>query len=409
MDIAVEKFLSFLKIYMEEQVLKKNRAILPIDVNNWYDASKKVNEIYEIKEITPYCRQYNIAHFLEEIFKTSSKDWEESGKVFVDFDLLSDILLKSNLNRKERLEIILNIIIKNRESLENSDAILDYKDVKDLKIEGMTEQEFKDYWKNDFREASKRKEEELTEPEKIFYKKLDEKLVHFTTKNPNIIAQKVVIKHILTKKESFNWTDINITMKAFNILKLDPSLTDELKQVLLKELKKRKTKTINKVSEKKKENVEIPSFSKKEYKLIFREIMEMYDIQDHKIIRALTKDEIIYLVSLMLKINIPEIEIRKSIQNINWHGIEAYNNPVTEFNYNYEKIERNSAIVEVEIAIRNIKEYIQAMIMPEDDTEYSFWKNQIEEELKKIRNILNQDDTYELEEGRKLNRMRAEK
>lgn len=123
----------------------------------------------------------------------------------------------------------------------------------------------------------------------------------------------------------------------------------------------------------------------------------MYNLQEHKVVKPLKKDEIVYLVSLMMQIHIPEVEIRKCIQEINWHGIQAYTNPIEEFNDYVEKITRNSTYGDVEIALENIKEYLNILFLLKQDQEYTGWKNEIAEELKRIRNILNQDDSFELE------------
>ena len=49
--------------------------------------------------------------------------------------------------------------------------------------------------------------------------------------------------------------------------------------------------------------------------------------------------------------------------------------------------------------LQNIKEYIEATETEEDA---AIWNCEIAEELKRIKYIINQDDNYELELGRKL-------
>ncbi len=323
----------------------------------------------------------------------------EEKHIFGDYTFLCENMRNVGLRLSEKMIIVNQILKEELSKIKKSDLIIKYEGMTDLHPDVPTKL-FKDFiYQGGLLRLFEKSEKEFSNTEKIVF--------DFLKENGKISEEdfEIILK---LKKQLINGEklDPENSVQAYQILGIPSNLCKGFGNLLKKaQSKENIVEERNKEKKIKENNYLTVDSSTKEYKLIFREIMEMYDIQDHKIIRALTKDEIIYLVSLMLKINIPEIEIRKSIQNINWHGIEAYNNPVTEFNYNYEKIERNSAIVEVEIAIRNIKEYIQAMIMPEDDTEYSFWKNQIEEELKKIRNILNQDDTYELEEGRKLNRI----
>ena len=136
--------------------------------------------------------------------------------------------------------------------------------------------------------------------------------------------------------------------------------------VLKKELEKRnKEKTTSKNNQK---NTSV-SLSTKEKEAIFKEIMSMYNLQEHKVVKPLKKDEIVYLVSLMMQIHIPEVEIRKCIQEINWHGIQAYTNPIEEFNDYVEKITRNSTYGDVEIALENIKEYLNILFLLKQDQE----------------------------------------
>ncbi len=388
----------------------ENKTILEAeDIKDIYEKTTEQIEKNSLKDI--YFSLSNLMRFvggksLEEQLNMGSAKIP-LRKYFYLFDDLNYVFKTSTISVREKLNMLLDFIKNNIEKgileCQTDNELLRLGDRNFFKTEEELDLFLEAYQKLKEKNATKT----LVDSALLI---IDDCKKHAQT---IIEAHRIIDKHYLKNNENRKDEDIEKVIEAFENLEIDKTLCSTIKIVLVEDLEKeRKKKIKNGVSIKNSIKIETPKpLSKTEYDAIYSRIMKMYDIEEHTIVSALTKEEIVYLVSLMFRINIPEKEIRKSIQKINWQGWKAYDNPIKEFNDYYDKLQKNSHIGEVEIALQNIKEYLSLAFLPENDNEYVGWKQEIAEELKRVRKILNQDDTYELEEGRKLyrNRINAEK
>ena len=145
--------------------------------------------------------------------------------------------------------------------------------------------------------------------------------------------------------------------------------------------------------------------NQKESKRLYREIMAFYDIDAQKVLCPLTLSEIILLVQKMFQTNISQKEIIKFILNINKEGLEAYKNSREKLEAYYPKIIKYAS----EETVSLLNSYLQEMMVkPQSYEDYSFWKENMEIELKKglleIRDVYE----YELNEGMNLYRVQKE-
>ena len=344
------------------------------------------------------------------------KKEEKYGTLYKYYNYISKILQISKLTDYEKLEVLMYAVKINIDYL--TEEVLDLNILKKLYAPQMDSKKFNQLLESlDINALLQAKEETLSVKKRLIRQKIIEAL-RAGEKSTRLFkkSHRNIENHYINKIDSYNEQDIQFVIVSLKAIGVDRELQEITASILRKNLRKidaLKSKKIkeNRIKPFKKTIVTPKPLSKTEYDAIYSRIMKMYDIEEHTIVSALTKEEIVYLVSLMFRINIPEKEIRKSIQKINWQGWKAYDNPIKEFNDYYDKLQKNSHIGEVEIALQNIKEYLSLAFLPENDNEYVGWKQEIAEELKRVRKILNQDDTYELEEGRKLyrNRINAEK
>ena len=393
MSEAVEKFISSLEIqnnFWKEIIEKNTKNYKKVQIGEIiYSFSKIVSE------------QGDLERFLG--FMKSPIENDPRNEVYKYFNYFTSAMELVKLTAKEKKDIVFYVIEKNWKRFSfgpiEDNAILDLNALCESYVPSMTPNQFEN-WIQKFNiiEILKTKEENLNEEERLLKTKIAEVLMQGQEEHKLLIrVHKYIVDHYLSKKDTYTEKDLQFIKVGLKYLGVTSSVRTSIMSVLKRELEKRnKEKTMSKNNQK---NTSV-SLSTKEKEMIFKEIMCMYNLQEHKVVKPLKKDEIVYLVSLMMQIHIPEVEIRKCIQEINWHGIQAYTNPIEEFNDYVEKITRNSTYGDVEIALENIKEYLNILFLLKQDQEYIGWKNEIAEELKRIRNILNQDDFFELEMAR---------
>lgn len=220
--------------------------------------------------------------------------------------------------------------------------------------------------------------------------------------------------HVLIKRmyfdriDTYNIKDAQGLILLFSLLGNDPCFIDSFYDYLNAKIiirdKKRKEKT-NNINSKINIVVEEPKnkISHKEYNKIYREILESYDLDNQRTIKPLSLKDIIYLTSLMYKINIDENEIKKFVQNANKDFFVPEISPFMTYMTYLPKIkyylENNE---ELKKALDLISSYVNEMLLMRDDRqEYYFWKDCISEEMKEIYLLLKDKYAYELEEGKK--------
>ena len=214
-----------------------------------------------------------------------------------------------------------------------------------------------------------------------------------------MVAHRMIKKHYFENKDNFSEKDMSFILQAFKTLRFYPQMCDAFSVLLKKNIKIEKEE--KKVVPKK--NMKI--MNQKESKRLYREIMAFYDIDAQKVLCPLTLSEIILLVQKMFQTNISQKEIIKFILNINKEGLEAYKNSREKLEAYYPKIIKYAS----EETVSLLNSYLQEMMVkPQSYEDYSFWKENMEIELKKglleIRDVYE----YELNEGMNLYRVQKE-
>jgi hypothetical protein len=125
----------------------------------------------------------------------------------------------------------------------------------------------------------------------------------------------------------------------------------------------------------------------------------MYNIDLEKAITPLNLNEIIYLVSLMYKLNVSEAKIKTAIKKIYKSYSANYENPLAEFNAYYEKMVCLSENEDIRAALSYIKELIQEMLMS-DSKSYIEWKDELKNTMAEVKPILSLNIDFELEQGK---------
>lgn len=411
MDKSVKKFLVFLEAYIEDMrdemrayFIKKvleNRELGDVDRIREKSEMQLLNEY----ELTPFALNFEIIKDLIKNLKVPKDSWYDCNAVYSNFKELSELLVKSELNTRERFDIVRYLLEKNLCTTSIYTKFMSYEDFLNLKLNGMTQKQFREFLLGkDFVKIFKSEDAKLTEEELEFKEKITSYLIAHQVANSFIVAQNSIKRHYIDKLAFYNEKDILVTTKAFRIIGISSELCESFEYLMKKEVQNRsKTNSAVKIKSCEQESSK-EKMSQKEYNHLFRIVESYYDIQNQKVIKPLSLDEIIYLVSLMYKLNISETEIIKFIKTINKDGLNAYQSELAHFNAYYEKMISCSDNDDVKNALTSIKEYMQEMFIPENNNDYLFWKNEIANEMKTVIPILNQDYVYELNEGRKLNK-----
>lgn len=147
----------------------------------------------------------------------------------------------------------------------------------------------------------------------------------------------------------------------------------------------------------------IVDVSQKEYKQIFREIERMYNFEENTPNIPLTLEEVVYLISLMYKVNIEEKEIQKSIKNIYKRDLYAYKNQMQEVREYYPKMIYLQDREEINSALEKMVQIGEELMKKSNAEDYFFWKKMFLETFESVRFILKENYEFELEEGRKRN------
>lgn len=397
MGNTIEKFIDYVIKYNENiKLICQTKYQIEIAFNNGAEPTFS-------DELS---KEYKLTKNLIDTLTTPKEEWKKRQVNFDSFEELSEFLEKTQFKSKEKFEIICHILERNLASFNNSAIILDYDKIKKYKPKSMSSIEFEDFMYNgEFLKVIRKDENDLTEEERNLRNGIYEIIINNDYYVSSTIAQKSIKKHYFDKINEFTLKDIKFIIKSMKVLKISDKLLNGFEIILKNKINQREKRTEIYHGSKKIEN---KKFSEREYYKTFREIETYYNIQEQKAIKPLTLKEVIYLVSLMYRINISEKEIIKCIQTINRSGLEAYDNILVKFREYYPKMVHCSETPEIKKALETIMEYtleLENILKSgsQNSPDYYFWKNEIEEEFKNVTPELNKDYTFELENGRKSN------
>lgn len=212
----------------------------------------------------------------------------------------------------------------------------------------------------------------------------------------------LIKEHYLDKKDSYEENDLAIVIKALYDLSFSENICREIGNYLLFELEKRNNKKVEKKQY-------IPAYeplprqtntlSKKEYNLLYRELLTYFDFNNMQPIKYLNLDEIIYCLHILIKLQIRDNVINSFLRIINKHNRSQ--NPLALYTSLYNKLNTYQNNLELKNKMTDIASYIKEMFIASDE-EYVEWKELLSEELSSILELCSEDYTYELNEAQKL-------
>ena len=409
MNKAQEKFISYLNEYYED--VRQSVQEYYEQICFEFESKNKIEDVVNQKfKDDPRMEYMTCVEEILKILTTSTEEWKKFKVCFVKFSDLSHLLLNSNLNKKEMHAIIELIIERNIEIFQNNQFSISCKDMRTLETKKMTMDEYYEFlYANEYLDLIITNDESLTPEEIDLKRKISYSLVGIKRDNEMKEIHEKIKNHCFDKRNSFTQEDMEVTIKQYKLLGVSDTLCICFQSLLTKDLERR-NKNLAKISTKRivEEKQEVKkTISNREYKKIFKQIEEYYNIQNQRAIKPLKLQEIIYLISLMYKIDIPEKEIKKCIQTIYATGYEAYNDTLVKFYDYYPKMVYYSENEDIKLALDTIVSYLKEIEEITNNTkikeDYAFWEGEIKEEFNKVFPELNKDYNYELEEGRKIN------
>ena len=319
MNKSIEKFTMFLEnkrvdliielgIYSKETLTKFYKENHSLTLSNtislnYLKSQKQFNKLTERIDV--------IDHFLEmsKLFDNNDKQ----NLIFCDFSLLSNFLYISDLNNKDKANVIFyyvnNNIKINLLSDINESTIMYKSDIKFLEVDGVSKELINKISKsnNNLSKFLLKDEEELTEEEKklkdAIYKYAEE---HSESKAAmNIKKQTKILKeNYFDKINSFDQEDVKIIINSLKELGINIYILEDVKQYLEARAKSNSTKKTNTIKytpftqEKQTLNNSVSLEEEKEYR---RELKSLFNFDKmERVKEELTFDEIIRCAALAL-------------------------------------------------------------------------------------------------------------
>lgn len=350
--------------------------------------------------------KYNERVNMSRMLKVPRESWEMYGELFIDFKILSELMIAGGLKGKEVFTVVFHLLEKNLGAhvLDASVRFFDIKKIAKYNFSGYKHLNQKVIVEmvrsEEYGRLVSAPEGTLTQEEK---EKLEE-FERFTKENPED-ATGVVEKHILlhehyyNKLDSFDYEDIDVICAILRDFGLNEEFVVTIKNLLSQKVEKRNKKKMFTVVEKAPVKVEDNRISSKEYNLLNRELKKYFDLTNMVVVQPLNMELQIYVVTLMLKMQVSELTIKKALKIMN-KELLFEDNSVSMFVCIYNKLRYYECIPSVKEAVDNIMSYLQEMFIVNDE-DYTFYKEMIEEELSRISGEIPNTYEYEIEEAKK--------
>lgn len=374
-----------------------------------YAIQKRVNQVGEDNldaldkiNIDKYNERVNMSRML----KVPRESWEMYGELFIEFKLLSDLMIAGGLKGKEVFTVVFHLLEKNLGAhvLDASVRFFDIKKIAKYDFSG-----YKHLNQKVIVEMVRSEEygRLVSAPEGTLSQEEQEKLdefERFTKENPED-ATGVVDKHVLLQEhyfdkiDNFDYDDIDIICGILKDFGLYEEFINVIKNLLIQKVDKRNKKELFTIVEKAPVMIASKRISSKEYNLINRELKKYFDLTNMVVIQPLNLELQIYVVGLMLKMQVSELTIKKALKIMN-RELVFEDNAVTKFIGIYDKLRYYESIPSIKEAVDNIMSYLQEMFIVNDE-DYMFYKEMIDEELSKIYDEIPNTYEYEIEEAKK--------
>lgn len=332
MEESIEKFKNYLEDCLKTIQLKKDKKIKAYSIkqNDFSLKTKTYNDPnYDEESLMDY--QKDIKDLITFLTRSEEKQ-QKCNWLYLGFPTVSVLLENSNLTAKEQMDVIFYILKRNISgtSMQN--------------LEGV-----KSIYKNGHRNIK---------------------------------------QHYFDKWQNYSLKDIIFIQVSLKGLGVSPKLCTTIERLLTKELEKRVKKTCFQ-SNPKEENEKTDFYkTNKEKNRIYRKIREFYNVDEEQAKRALNLKEIIYVLSLFYKVELPEAKIRKYFKDI-CHMSFPLNHPMVDF-IALEQQAQNYDNIEIQQAIETIWEYWEQMVIA-SPRDYRFGNDILKKEMQSILNNLYQE------------------
>ena len=402
--MIIEKFLKLLDEYEQELLKRMKKELIGAKVT--VVQGQVHNPV--IEKYNDYQAKFMEINTVKNYFRTFN---EEDHKMFSDFVILSEILLGMGLTNKERAQVMIEALRKNTysgilgvDNFENAFVLdanriifIDFKTISKEKITKMyLDGTIVDFINMDLDEATL---EELEQINELLDRKDEYTLDITRLYNATVLVNELfnVKKEILTDDEIAKISDILVDFRV------NQEIVDSVRVYLInkrnKEVEKkeklRKQEETNKKVVEKKEVKRSNLVTDKEYKEIKKEIYRYYNLYTQEIIGDIDFETMIRLASLMFRIDIHKDEIYTFIRKVK-ETIILSGNPISVFVSSYDRLKYYYSEDELD----NINDYLKEIFICSDE-DYSFWLDEINNELTKLLKPIENNYNYELEIAKK--------
>lgn len=393
-----------------------NKAIIKF-INYLQDESEKLQKEVYIR--TSNFKKAYIPFIEHALLKKSANDniirllslpkdkWPLYNEIFNDFKELSQILESAPLSMNEKTTILFTFFERNIAShvLETNAQAFDQKAIKNYKFKTMTSEEVIKIMRSEkYSYLISTPDEELNEEDLITKKDINDFV------NKNIIDVSDIIKnnrsindHYLSIKESYTEKNIKEIIKTLQNMKVVEGIIEAIQIVLTKKLSKRqnsqKTNSFDNLKPQKDKESSRKYLSDKEYKQLKKELALYYNLYNSKIHYSLSYSEMIYCVSLLVKLGESKDTINQFVMNAEKICIAEH--PITKYFQYYDKLKYYSKDTSSTERLNEIDEYFKEIFICSDE-DYVFWKNNIATILNYEVKHLPFSSEYEIELSKKL-------
>lgn len=315
--------------------------------------------------------------------------------IFLNFDLLSNLLLESNLNTHEKTNLIFYIINKNIKlgiTTLNKQIIL-LSDIMNYQFKNITKIDLLDLLNDSNFDTFMSASAELLDQKTLVIRQELEEFINTHNYTQEFYDAYKLINAMLNNQVSF---DINKLIKTFKTLKITEPILTNIQYILNKKYLPKEI-----IIPKKEPIHQDNRLSDKDSHSYYKELRKYFDFYHMQPLKPLILEDQIYCVSLMLRLNYQHQKIIEFLRICHKHLLKNIKDPIILFNTLYPKLLYYADYNLVKQAIINIEECLKNMIDCPIE-EYQEWEELLTDELSCALNSTSQDYTYELTQAKRM-------
>lgn len=315
--------------------------------------------------------------------------------IFDEFAVLTHILESKEFNRKDIFNILTYILNENiNQSLLEEDMQIYNGEIDDVKyINTLTTPESLRGYADDetyydtYVKIQKIRYEQEDATEKHYQGLFDKEFKQLS----NLKEQHAIIKSCyFDVKETFTAQDVDKVLTALKELGVSEYCVQEMKEqfltIIAKRNKKNAQEELYKVQPKKVE-VEQPTYTRREYKIIIRELSEYYDFEESVPKRPISHDEIVYCMARLKKIGWNELSLEVFLRKVDKYNL--VNDPILHCQNLLIRLKKHKTKIfnessdhdDITNAITALEEYLLEYSLSTSEKEQEEWKELIKSEL----------------------------